>query len=384
MKILYIIYFVAVSATDMAAASSSDEVVVIDYGTFMSYHVGNSLTNDARVVEGSGLPRIIRDAGLNFESGWHIDCGDGLYAMTLRPDEECVPPPAKGKWYEALPNYQWDAITLQPFGSDGSTLTTEYQAAKQMILSTAYREQTSFFIYETWPNLQPGKTIEERWFEPVSVDPNDLFLRNNAHLEWVYNQLVNDPDLSGLDIRVVPAVDALIAVEKRILAGDLQGLSDTADLYRDSIHLNNLGRYVAANTMIATLLREATTNWPFNDDFLRPTLGLVPLPTESQRIIQEEVWGVVSNHPYTGVIAGDINWDGFVGIDDLNEVLNAWGQTRVPGDWVDRNGDSTIGIEDLNEVLINWNAVSTLSSTPEASSLMSLVTFASLYCLRRR
>lgn len=56
-------------------------------------------------------------------------------------------------------------------------------------------------------------------------------------------------------------------------------------------------------------------------------------------------------------LAGDLNSDGFVGIEDLNIVLGAWNQNVPPGDpLADPSGDGFVGIEDLNVVLGNWNA----------------------------
>ncbi len=57
-------------------------------------------------------------------------------------------------------------------------------------------------------------------------------------------------------------------------------------------------------------------------------------------------------------LAGDLNLDGFVGIEDLNIVLGVWNQNVDAGVWQlgDPSGDGFIGIEDLNVVLGNWNA----------------------------
>ncbi len=56
-------------------------------------------------------------------------------------------------------------------------------------------------------------------------------------------------------------------------------------------------------------------------------------------------------------IAGDLNADGFVGIDDLNLVLNRWNQTvSIPVPLAgDPSGDGFVGIDDLNIVLSDWN-----------------------------
>ncbi len=57
-------------------------------------------------------------------------------------------------------------------------------------------------------------------------------------------------------------------------------------------------------------------------------------------------------------LVGDLNGDGFVGIDDLNLVLGNWNQNVTPGDPLqgDPSGDGFVGIDDLNQILGNWNA----------------------------
>lgn len=55
-------------------------------------------------------------------------------------------------------------------------------------------------------------------------------------------------------------------------------------------------------------------------------------------------------------LPGDLNGDGFVGIEDLNIVLGSWNLTVPPADQAaDPSGDNFVGIEDLNEVLGYWN-----------------------------
>ncbi len=66
---------------------------------------------------------------------------------------------------------------------------------------------------------------------------------------------------------------------------------------------------------------------------------------------------IVSDFSFTPAIDGDLNGDGFVGIEDLNLVLGAWNQSApLPDLRSDPTGDSFVGIEDLNVVLSNWNA----------------------------
>ncbi len=69
---------------------------------------------------------------------------------------------------------------------------------------------------------------------------------------------------------------------------------------------------------------------------------------------------------------GDVNSDGFVGIDDLTTVLGNWNQSIPPGDpAADPSGDGFVGIDDLNLVLGNWNAgtpPANTNSIPEPST----------------
>jgi hypothetical protein len=54
---------------------------------------------------------------------------------------------------------------------------------------------------------------------------------------------------------------------------------------------------------------------------------------------------------------GDLNADGFVGVDDLNIVLVNWNQNVTPGDLAagDATGEGFVGVDDLNIILVNWN-----------------------------
>ena len=71
------------------------------------------------------------------------------------------------------------------------------------------------------------------------------------------------------------------------------------------------------------------------------------------------VLGDWNNTIFTGIPAmvGDLNGDFFVGIDDLNTILGNWNQSVFPGNAAagDINGDGFVGIDDLNTVLGNWN-----------------------------
>ncbi len=71
-------------------------------------------------------------------------------------------------------------------------------------------------------------------------------------------------------------------------------------------------------------------------------------------------------------LQGDLNDDGFVGIDDLSIILGNWNQTIPPGDpLADPSGDNFVGIDDLGHVLGNWNAGTppAIATVPEPATL---------------
>jgi len=82
-------------------------------------------------------------------------------------------------------------------------------------------------------------------------------------------------------------------------------------------------------------------------------------------------------------LQGDLDGDGFVGINDLNIVLSNWNLSVPPADPdADPSGDGFVGIDDLNEVLGNWNASAPPleNAVPEPTSVavMSLLGVAML------
>ena len=97
-----------------------------------------------------------------------------------------------------------------------------------------------------------------------------------------------------------------------------------------------------------------------NDDSLSVWLEWLDAPNTitSGTSLGIDVDVVATADPEIPVIAGDLNADGFVGIDDLNTVLGNWNQSVLRGFYTagDPSADGFVGIDDLNTVLSNWNA----------------------------
>lgn len=92
-----------------------------------------------------------------------------------------------------------------------------------------------------------------------------------------------------------------------------------------------------------SLTDDASGTWSLGVTFaFSPTLYYINNPV----INGELVWDPLQ---------GDLNFDGFVGIDDLNTILGAWNQPVPAGSIADPSGDGFVGIDDLGLVLVNWN-----------------------------
>ena len=83
--------------------------------------------------------------------------------------------------------------------------------------------------------------------------------------------------------------------------------------------------------------------------------------------------------PTSNLLAGDLDGDGFIGLEDLDIVLNHWNQNVTPGNPLvgDPNGDGYVGLDDLDLVLNQWNAGTppAPATVPEPASCLMLLGF---------
>ncbi len=90
---------------------------------------------------------------------------------------------------------------------------------------------------------------------------------------------------------------------------------------------------------------------------------------------------------YSIIPEGDLDGDGFVGLSDLDIILNNWNQTVPPiHEYADPSGDGFVGLDDLDIVLNNWNRgiPPVASSIPEPSTLAVLALIGAVSITRRR
>ena len=96
-------------------------------------------------------------------------------------------------------------------------------------------------------------------------------------------------------VLMIPAGDVLYELDQRMKAGKVPGFHGAGDLYKDYIHLTDVGWYAVRYTFYATLYREDPRGLP------EDLAATPPVTKELAAIVQDAVWTVVSQHPLAGV-----------------------------------------------------------------------------------
>ena len=122
------------------------------------------------------------------------------------------------------------------------------------------------------------------------------------------------------------------------------------------------------------------------DDFA--IFGAELTPDAIHRLYENGLNGVGVEATGLPVLSGDLDGDGYVGLDDLGLILDKWNQTVSPGTLNgDPSGDGYVGLDDLQLILDNWNVgtppAEALQNIPEPASAVILMTSASLLNLLR-
>ncbi len=172
-----------------------------------------------------------------------------------------------------------------------------------------------------------------------------------------------------------------------------QALGFTADLDLDSIIGSGDTAVLGSNLAAFSALAAGGSN-AFSASFDTSAPGSFSA-TYTLNLSDEDIAGATNQvltlqllGEVAGLLAGDLDADGFVGITDLNIVLGVWNTSVPAGNLLagDPSGDGFVGIEDLNVVLGNWNAGTPPppgSVVPEPTTL-ALLGLGAFAMLRRR
>jgi hypothetical protein len=223
---------------------------------YLMYSIGNSHTYDFEPDR--GFREIVSAESISFDNGWHIHCGSWLYNTWLYPDIVCIEPLSFGKYPSALSSFPWDIITIQPFvGTQGFL---EKKAAIDFIdyaLGFQNVDSVSFFLYCTWPmnNSDPLDSFDfsQAWLKPY-MDENDSTIISRAFFSYLVDGV--RAALPAAKVKFIPVGEVFYRFHESAKEGLIPGFSGAGELYRDSWHLNNVGRYIASLTVFCVVFNK--------------------------------------------------------------------------------------------------------------------------------
>ncbi len=214
------------------------------------YRIGNSLTWDSQP---KAIEALATQRGLEHVEAYHINCGKSLQRIWTHPEEVCVPVVEPfGTFGKALPDHDWDAVTFQPHPGAGSTLATDAARIVDFIDKTRSGNRngkTVFYIYAPWPGQGLG-LFHEVWTRDTPDADDTPTIQTRAYFDHLIRRVRAKTDA---DVRMIPAGHVLCELDRRMRAGQVGGYNSAADLYRDVVHLNHVGRFTAGVTTLATL-----------------------------------------------------------------------------------------------------------------------------------
>jgi hypothetical protein len=294
------------------------------------YHIGNSVTD---TINYAGLGGIATGMGDSYTFGRHMIPGAPLawiYSRGLDSNNDGIANDPSGfqeapfgYYNTALANFQWEAVTLQPFDRQLGTPTGALDAFPNVsgssdlpiirsyvniLRSNPANANTKVYIYSRWPrranNTAPldfpaqwnrtytggwdGTNESKDYFEKVTVGTRQIMTNLGAA-----NQ-----------VNMVPVGDVLLELDRRIKLGQVPGYTDITQFYADGVHLTNVGGYVTGLTFYATIYGKDPRGQPVPAQYLNAGYGgsaPIPIPPALVPVLQDIVWSVVNGHPYSGV-----------------------------------------------------------------------------------
>ena len=262
-----------------------------------AYFIGNSLTEDSQP---NGVAALASDNGKDLTVGYHIRSGASLDYIWTHPTD-ITNTNSFGGFTNALSGNAWDIVTIQPFNSAGSTLASDTQRIIDLIGLNEAGPSTStdYYIYDAWPQL-PGdyKTL---WTQRIPNTPDQPTTLTREYFDRLYNNVTSALG-DSTSVYTIPIGEVLYNLDLLFESGAVPSFTDVSQLYRDNFHLEyDIGRWVAANTVYATIFKENPTGLQKPLFYYAPT-GKSVLTDALNTQLQSVIWNVVTSDARTGVV----------------------------------------------------------------------------------
>ncbi len=217
------------------------------------YFVGNSVTENLKPKAFEG---IVNAADMKITWGWNVIYGQALSYIWTHSGEGFIEPPYNG-FENALTNYQWDAMTLQPYQrkigkSDGDLAS----ALKFLNLAVEKSPDIQPYIYQRWPRLPEGvaptanawDSLWLRAYEPENAaryDSRDFFEK--------LTDSIRSHQEDTKECLMIPVGEVMYRLNQEMAGGNMPGYTNIWEVYYDDIHMKGVGSYIIAATFYATL-----------------------------------------------------------------------------------------------------------------------------------
>jgi hypothetical protein len=308
------------AAVGAVASASSVAHATLDDKSLRAYHVGNSVTD---TITYTSFRTMVQAGGDAYTYGRQTISGTPLSGIWANPNRGFTTSPY-GSYANALPNYEWDVVTLQPFDRMMFGFAdSDIYAIRQFMdltLTNPANADTQFYVYSRWPRREEITNADGTKSYPA-FDYQKMWDRSYTHLNWGntyetrntnetrdYFQrllgMVRDqyPTLQKKPL-MVPVGDVLYELDKRLRTGTIPELTDVSGMYVDAIHFGDLGRFVVGSTFYSTLYEAAPhglSSASYRSTQAHPGQAAKLDVTDARfvALVQDVVWDVVRQHPF--------------------------------------------------------------------------------------
>jgi hypothetical protein len=267
------------------------------------YHIGNSLTNDARVTS---VQSSLTANGKTAFVGYHIDSAQSAHSISLIPSGagglDARPPAPFGAWDNALPNYVWDYVAIQSYNKwnehpPNISVTGEEELSGYRTMMSAARlnpenADARLYIYQAWPQTSDSLSYRQLWDKAYSALSLPMAFRKQ-YFTLLYDELKRD----AANTFIIPAGEVFARLDDILRGNPIDGRDSAYGLYRDRYHMGNNRRYVAHMTTLATILRQDPTTI-----VLTSSISGLPSSAAFKALADEVIWDTVRSMPETGVV----------------------------------------------------------------------------------
>ncbi|MCU0801276.1 MAG: hypothetical protein MUD11_05780 [Rhodobacteraceae bacterium] len=128
------------------------------------------------------------------------------------------------------------------------------------LLARSANPEARIYLYETWHSLKSGPDTVIAGDDGAGVPWRERIVADTTVFRDLAAQA--SAELGGGAVQVIPAAQALLALDKAIAAGEVPGIADIGDVFNDDIHPNGKGFYFLALVHAAAISGQDIADLP--------------------------------------------------------------------------------------------------------------------------